>query len=582
MGALCYGYSSNMRPHLISAAALKTIADWVTDYGLRSTPRNQRIWLTASLVTAAIYGILFWRLAFAGPYTIPDDGRQHLFWMLRYVDPSLFPNDIIADYFQSVAPTGYKALYWAAAQIGLHPFLTSKLLPPLLGLIGTAYAFYLGIAIIPAPLVAFTSTLILNQSLWMWDELASGTPKAFNILLILAFLFYLVKQRLIPCAVVMALQGLFYPQTIFVSVVVLGLRTVWLHSHRDSLRFLSIGLLVAIVMLLPYAVGTSPYGPVVTLEQARTMVEFQPGSRNAFFYDDPLRYWLFSARGGLLPPVVPVTICAALLLPVLCRLKLSLLRMITKHGVVLHQLGLASLIMFLVSHSLLFRLHLPSRYSRHSIKIIFAFAAAMALTALLDTGLRRLNRSNFWQQGIALSLAAGFAVVTIGYPSLLDSFLNVVYVNSNRNNLYEYLQQQPEDIRIASLAKEAENIPAFTGRSVLVSPGHSLAYHQGYYQEIRPRILDLMTAQYTPDLEQLRAVIDRYDIDFWLIDETSFNPKALPRQWFRQFEPELTVALTQLQQQSPALQQLQTDCTVISDQGKTLISAQCLLENQDT
>ena len=146
---------------------MKTIASWLSDYGLRSTLKNQRIWLTASLIIAAIYGGLFWRIAFAGPYTIPDDGRQHLFWMLRYVDPGLFPGDIIADYFQSVAPAGYKALYWLGAQIGLHPFLLSKLLPPLLGMVGTAYAFHLAMAIIPAPLVAFTSTIILNQSLWM-------------------------------------------------------------------------------------------------------------------------------------------------------------------------------------------------------------------------------------------------------------------------------------------------------------------------------------------------------------------------------------------------------------------------------
>ncbi|MEO0735928.1 MAG: hypothetical protein AAFZ35_03875 [Cyanobacteria bacterium J06649_12] len=558
---------------------MKTIATWLSDYGLRSTPQNQRIWLTTSLIIAAIYGGLFWRIAFAGPYTIPDDGRQHLFWMLRYVDPGLFPGDIIADYFQSVAPAGYKALYWLGAQIGLHPFLLSKLLPPLLGMVGTAYAFHLALAIIPAPLVAFTSTIILNQSLWMWDELASATPKAFNILLIVAFLHYVVRQRLILSAVVLGLQGLFYPQTVFVSVVLLGLRAVWPQHKRNAWTFLVVGLAVAGIVLLPYAIGTSPYGPVVTLDQARDMVEFQPGSRNAFFYDNALRYWLFAARSGFLPPVVPVTICAALFLPLLCRLRLPLLKTITADGAVLHQLGLASIVMFLASHSLLFRLHLPSRYSRHSIKIIFSIAAAMVLVALLDSALRRLSHNHLWQQSVALVLAVGFTTVTVGYPGLLNSFLNVVYVNSERTALYEYLQQQPPDIRIASLAKEAENIPAFTGRSVLVSPGHSLAYHQGYYAQIRPRILDLMAAQYSPDLAQLQAVILAHNIDFWLIDESSFNPEALSKQWFRQFKPELETAIKQLQQQSPALKRLQSTCTVVSDQGKALISAPCLLES---
>ncbi|MEL6334686.1 MAG: hypothetical protein AAFQ76_19105, partial [Cyanobacteria bacterium J06626_26] len=196
---------------------------------------------------------------------------------------------------------------------------------------------------------------------------------------------------------------------------------------------------------------------------------------------------------------------------------------------------------------------------------------------LLNSALHRLGSSRLWQQSIALGLAVGFTTITVGYPSLLNSFLNVVYVNSDRTALYAYLQQQPRDIRIASLAKEAENIPAFTGRSVLVSPGHSLAYHQGYYAQIRPRILDLMAAQYSPDLAQLQTVIIAHNIDFWLIDESSFNPEAVPKQWFRQFKPELTTAIEQLQKQPPALQRLQSTCTVVSDQGKTLISAPCLL-----
>ncbi len=530
----------------------------------------------ASLLLAVLYGVLFWRIAFAGPYTISDDGRQHLFWMLRYVDPSLFPDDLIADYFQSVAPAGYKAVYWLGAQFGIHPFLLGKLLPPLIGIIGTAYTFFLTITIIPAPLVAFTSTVILNQSLWMWDELASATPKAFNILLMVAFLFYVVRQRLLPCALVVGLQGLFYPQTVFISVAVLGLRVIWPQRYRHAWQFFGISLLVAALVLLPYALDTSSYGPVVTLEQAQAMVEFQPGSRNAFFYDNPLRYWLFSARSGLLPPVVPVTICAALLLPMLCRLKLSLLKQITAEGGILHQLGLASLLMFFAAHGLLFRLHLPSRYSRHSLKIIVALAAAMVLLALLDTALRRLRRT--WQQVIAFSLVIGFSVITVGYPTLLDSFLNVVYVNSNRTALYGYLQQQPKDIRIASLTKEAENIPTFTGRSVLVSPGHSLAYHQGYYSQIRPRIIDLMAAQYGSDLIQLKAVIKYYGIDFWLLDQTSFESDSLERQWFSQFKVETAMVTEQLKKQSSALQKLVPVCTVLNDQGKTLLSATCLLD----
>ncbi|MEM9266486.1 MAG: hypothetical protein AAGA46_13255 [Cyanobacteria bacterium P01_F01_bin.13] len=560
---------------------MKTLANWINHDSLRATHPNQRIWLLASLAIAVLYSILFWRIAFEGPYTIQDDARQHVFWMWRYVDPTLFPNDIIADYFQSVAPVGYKALYRLGTLVGIDPFTFSKLLPPFISLVGTLYAFYLALEIIPVPLVAFINTIILNQALWMWDELASATPKAFSVLLILAFLYYVARRRLLGCALAIGLQGLFYPHLVFISILVLGLQAVWPGTNRkEGLRFLVVGTAMAVVVLLPYALSTSPYGPVITLEQAKIMAEFQPGGRNAFFYSNWARYWFFSGRSGLLPPIVPITICLSLILPILLWLRLPLLRQITPNGKLILQVSIASLTMFLLSHGLLFKLHLPSRYSRHVLKVLVALAAAMVLVALLDAGLRRLLHHSqvLWRQLVAAAMVAGVGMITIGYPCLLKSFMDVLYINSEHHALYEYIKQQPHDIRIASLTGEAENIPTFTGRSVLFSRGHSLAYHQGYYNQIRPRILDLIAAQYSPDLAKLQSVIATYDIDFWLVDNISFNPANLPHQWLRQFQPEWTTAINQLQQQPSALQRLQQTCAIISDQEQVLISADCLLK----
>ncbi|MEO0458513.1 MAG: hypothetical protein AAF152_18295, partial [Cyanobacteria bacterium P01_A01_bin.114] len=148
---------------------------------------NHTLWLALSLFFAALYGALFWRQAFTGEYALQDDARQHIFWMQRWLDPDLFPNDLIADYFQSLAPFGYETLYKTAAGLGIHPFLLSKLLPPILGIVATLYGFWLCMQLIPVPAVAFISTLLLNQSMWMWRDLGSGTPRAFAIPLLLAF-----------------------------------------------------------------------------------------------------------------------------------------------------------------------------------------------------------------------------------------------------------------------------------------------------------------------------------------------------------------------------------------------------------
>jgi len=144
------------------------------------------------------YSLLALLQAFSGPYVVQDDARQHVFWMQRFMDPELFPHDLIADYFQSVAPAGYSAFYWLMAQVGLDPLFVAKLLPTVLGLVATAYCFGVSLRIFPVPAAACLSTMLLNQTLWMTTALVSGTPRAFLYVGFLAFLYYLVRRSLIP------------------------------------------------------------------------------------------------------------------------------------------------------------------------------------------------------------------------------------------------------------------------------------------------------------------------------------------------------------------------------------------------
>ena len=96
---------------------------------IRPSRRNLIIALSLSLAFAIIYGILALQQAFGGEYVVQDDARQHIFWMQRYLDPGAFPNDLIADYFQSAAPLGYDLLYRTLARLGLEPHLVARVLP---------------------------------------------------------------------------------------------------------------------------------------------------------------------------------------------------------------------------------------------------------------------------------------------------------------------------------------------------------------------------------------------------------------------------------------------------------------------
>ena len=200
--------------------------------------RNQIIfWLTLSLTFAFIYGLMLWQKIFSVEYIIQDDARQHIFWMQRFIDSELFPNDLIADYFQSQAPIGYSSIYKLMASLGIHPFIFNKIVPVILSLITTIYCFLFTLKILPLPSIAFLSTVMLNQSLWMRSDIASGTARGFVYFLLLGFFYYFIDGKLVPTAIFLILQALFYPQCVVISAGLIFLELILKYKKNKKNRY---------------------------------------------------------------------------------------------------------------------------------------------------------------------------------------------------------------------------------------------------------------------------------------------------------------------------------------------------------
>ena len=526
------------------------------------------IWLGISLIFALFYSFLGLREGFSSEYVVQDDARLHVVWMLRFVDPELFPNDLIADYFQSVAPEGYTLLYRLAATVGINLLLFNKLLPLFLGLITSGYCFALCLQIFPVPAAAFLSTLLLNQNLWMKDDLASATPRAFAYPLMLAFLYYLSRQSWLSW-VAIALFGLFYPQGVFLCA---GL---CLLQMRQPHRLGAVGLGVAVAMLLPYALTASEYSPIITAAQARQLPEFLSEGRSAFFEEGWATFWLFGGRSGIFPEVLltPVTLVAGLFLPVLLQFpkRFPLGQKLQPAIWLLPQLMLVSVGMFLVAHAFLFKLHLPNRYTGYSFRIILALAAGVAITLMVGALPRFRQNVKQIKRLLALFLAGAIAVVTIFYPSSLNNFPKTNYRTGNYPGLYAFFRAQPKDIVIASLVEEADNLPAFAQRSVLVSREAAVPYHLGYYLPFRERVTDLIQAQYSADPATVNRVINRYQIDFWLLDRSSLQHSD---DWIKQYLS--SKAIKNLHNGDPILASLIERCSTFQEGDLVVLAADCI------
>jgi hypothetical protein len=551
-------------------------------------------WLVLSLLFALWCSSMALQEAFHQSYVIQDDALQHVFWMRRFLNPTVFPDDPIADYFQAIAPSGYTWLYRSLTSLSIDPVWLSKVLPVGLTVITTGYCFVLCLELLPMPAAGFGASLLLNQIIWVNDDVVSGTPRAFVYPLLTAFLFYLVRRSLLPCLVTIVLQGLFYPQTVLLSAGLLTAQMVdwrrgWPTLSRQSAdyRFCCIGIGVAIAIMLPYALSTSDYGPVATWNDALTMPEFQPGGRAAFFSDDgSWQFWVKGGRSGLLPRYdrLPIVLYAAIALPLMlwCPRWFPLTRHLKPSMRLLWDLIVVSLAWYGIAYAVLYRLHLPSRYTQHTFRVGLALATAIALLIAIDALLHWAevaHGKHRWRNGVALVCSAAIALVLLLFP-LFGQFPRTGYIEGDYPDLYVFFAQQPADTVIASIADEASNIPSFSVRSVVTAREFGIPYHLGYYRQFVQRTTDVITAQYSPDLDTLRTVTNTYNIDFWLLDRTAFETPYLRRSWVNQY-PDVTRPIQRSLRQGriPMLQAVRFPCAVFENADLLVVDAACAVEH---
>ena len=141
--------------------------------------KRSLLWLSLGLLFTVIYSLLALGKAFSSEYVFQDDARQHIFWMSRFIDPELFKNDLIADYYESVSPWGVKTLYRGVAMLGIEPQLFHKFLPGILAIIISIFCFAVSLELLPIPFGAFVTTLLFSQNVWAEKGTISGTAKDF-------------------------------------------------------------------------------------------------------------------------------------------------------------------------------------------------------------------------------------------------------------------------------------------------------------------------------------------------------------------------------------------------------------------
>ena len=557
--------------------------------------KNCYLWLGISLAVTIFYGLVSYQYGVSQDYVVQDDVRQHIVWLQKLIDPELFLDDYIAEYFESLAPLGFKYLYLYAAKLGIEPIWLARILPTILAIITAIYTYLSTLKILPKASTGFLATLFVNQLIWLNDDLITATPRAFLYPLLAAFLYYLSINSFIPCLILMLLQGWFYPHILLIEMGVLTLRLLVI--KRKSLKLTAnkafyiwwvTGLIVTAIALYPLTQNPPELATVVTAQQMQQMPEFNLGGRTPFF-GTGIRFWFYE-NSGLSLPAFPTIVWCSLALPWLLRTKLPTVDLITNKIVILLQVAIASLAMYALAHLLLPVLHLPSRFTYHSLRLVLGITTAIVLTIILDTLKiwfdKKLQSPNSLKLLDKIKLAiiiivSTTIVVVPAIPFIFTSFQN--WKVGTNPEIYQYLARQPKDILVASLSEDANNIPAFSRRSILVGGEFAYAYHPAYYNRIQQRTVDLLQAQYTPDIKVLTLFIRKYDVDYIILDKTAFTPKyLLEKDWLinSSWRDETELAIAHIESESPSVLSIVIpDCSVVSTDNSYLIDTSCILQS---
>jgi hypothetical protein len=551
---------------------------------------NNKRWFGLSIIFSLYFGLISLHHAFSQEYLIQDDARIHIVWLQRFVDRELFADDFLANYFIYFAPVGFKSVYWLGAKIGIEPLVLAKILPSILGIVTAVYVYFLSLEIVPKSFTAFLSSLLIAQLIWSNDDLISATPRAFVYPIFAAFLYYLAKEKLFPCLTTMLLMGLFYPQVLLVQVTVLTWR--WLtNKYQKKTNFLFdrqfkwfiSGTIVTAIALIPFSQKSPEWSIVVTASDMHRLPEFNFNGRSYFYGVGWLKF-ILAGDSGICLPIFPPIVWCGLTLPWFLKKPFPTIKLITPKIKILWQVTIASLLMFLAAHLLLLKIHLPSRYTYHTLRFVLAIASAIVITVLLDLGFHWLHSKNKFKltEKTIVTLVTLFAINVIVFP--MSPYILFSWCQNWRIGkhpvIYQYLAKQPQDIMTASLSIDGNNIPAFARRAILVGEEFAFAYHPYYYREIKQRAKDLIEAQYSSDRQILLSFIDRYSIDFILLDKNAFTPEYLQtKKWliYSSWQNVTDNAINKLKSpESFLLPPLIKTCAVVSTPQVDLLDTQCI------
>lgn len=256
------------------------------------------------------------------------------------------------------------------------------------------------------------------------------------------------------------------------------------------------------------------------------MPEFQPGGRQQLFIDDPVRYYITSARTGFrMSPLELALIALAVAVVTVSPGPRSL----PLEGWAL--LG-SALLCWVLAHGLMFAMYLPNRHVAWAMPLAVIILIAAAVPQWL---MRLRSRVDLHRQWL---ICGGLLAVWLGLGGYWMTATWMSPRAHDREAAYAFLATLPRDTLIAAHPFDANPVPLRTRRSVLASHETAIAFYVGYYSRLKPRIEASLAATYATDWETVDALAQQYGVDAFLVTPRGYNQTA----FFQPFQASIDAA----------------------------------------
>ncbi len=479
-----------------------------------------------------------------------EDVRQQIWPFFRYQDSSLFQDDLIADYYMSCFPVGYRLLYIGSARLA-DPVALSKLLPVFL-MAGFLTAMAMAAARFGAMPAAWCAVAICLSTPTFFLSAAGGLPRAFAFPLLALVALALVRGRVVLLCGIVVIAAAFYPVAtaiggfaLALTLLVLPARDRGTAAHwslRRRLGVLSATALMAAIIVLPVAISSHRFGPVLTPADATEFPESGPGGRfgpgdrapfgspwNAIRHQSRATFlgagpaWIESigapAREGGTGDggrERAATRTRILMWTIHIIMLIGMVRLAMRDAGARRLLTLfaAGVIGYGISALVAPRLYIPHRYITYPIPILAAIALPAA-AGELPSLFRRLRERPRVRATSMLAICIFTLVLAGGRGNALAGYMRW----DSENSLYKFVASIPPDSLIAGWPEgPVDNFPYVCRRSVLISRETHQGFHTVYVLAMRERMSALIDAYFAGNIEPLIRLRDEFGVTHLFVD----------------------------------------------------------------